>query len=108
MMRLQLNLRASVVRQHKTSFDVCCVDWRRSRFFGFNHRLMQGLLRPLGRITSMENALSACGADRSSKALLRTSWVSSGSIIVKFAQSEAIMPLFEIKPKSTHITPNLR
>lgn len=34
-----------------------------AQVFGFNRRLMQGLLRPLRRITSMDDALSACGAD---------------------------------------------
>ena len=79
-----------------------------AQVFGFNRRLMQGLLRPLHRITSMDDALSACGADRSSRALLRASWVSSGSMTVKFAQSENILPLFDIRSKSTYIAPNLR
>ena len=79
-----------------------------AQVFRSNRRLMQGLLRPLRRIASMDDALSACGADRSSRALLRTSWVSSGSMTVKFAQSEAILPLFEIRSKSTYIAPNLR
>ena len=79
-----------------------------AQVFGFNRRLMQGLLRLLRRITAMDDALSACGADRPSRALLGASWVSSGSMTVKFAQSEVILPLFEIRSKSTYIAPNLR
>lgn len=79
-----------------------------AQVFGFNRRLMQGLLRLLRRITAMDDALSACGADRPSRAPLGASWVSSGSMTVKFAQSEVILPLFEIRSKSTYIAPNLR
>lgn len=79
-----------------------------AQVFGFNRRLMQGLLRLLRRITAMDDALSACGSDRPSRALLGASWVSSGSMTVKFAQSEVILPLFEIRSKSTYIAPNSR